>query len=76
MKRATSSPTASCPTTGTDGQLTTTPEFSMGVHRVNVLLADGRVIPDVLISGKRVTWVFGEDVIPFRADLVTALLGQ
>jgi hypothetical protein len=57
-------------------QLTTIPEFRMGVHRVNVLLADGRVIPDVLISGKRVIWVFGEDVIPFRAESVTSLLGQ
>ena len=56
-------------------QLDDVPEFRMGVHRVSVLLTDGRVIPDVLISGNRVSWVFGYDTIPFRADQVERVLG-
>jgi hypothetical protein len=55
-------------------QLDRIPEFRMGVHRVRVRLTDGRVIRDVLISGNRVSWVFGEDAIPFRAEEVEALL--
>ena len=51
-------------------------EFRMGVHRVSVLLTDRHIIHDVLVSGNRVSWVFGEDTIPFRADEVEALLDK
>ena len=57
-------------------QLDSISEFRMGVHRVSVVLADGSVIPDVLISGKRVSWVFGEDTIPFRPDSVKTVCEQ
>ncbi len=49
-------------------------EFRMGVHRVAVVLADGRIVRDVLVSGKRVSWVFGCDTIPFGADDVVGVL--
>jgi hypothetical protein len=57
-------------------QLERIPEFRMGVHRVKAQLADGRTIHDVLVSGNRVSYVFGEDTIPFRAEEVAALLDQ
>jgi hypothetical protein len=57
-------------------QLDRIPEFRMGVQRVSARLTDGRTIHDVLISGNRISWVFSEDTIPFRADEVEALLDE
>jgi hypothetical protein len=57
-------------------QLDRIPEFRMGVHRVSVRLTDGRTVHDVLVSGRRVSWVFGEDTIPFRPEQIDALIDE
>lgn len=57
-------------------QLNRIPEFRMGVHRVSVRLTDGRTIHDVLVSNRRVSWVFGEDTIPFRPEQIEALIDE
>jgi hypothetical protein len=57
-------------------QLDRFPEFRMGVHRVSVRLTDERIVHGVLVSGRRVSWVFGEDTIPFLPDQIETLLDE
>ena len=56
-------------------QVNALPEFRMGVHRVAVRLTDGRVIPDVFVSGNQVSWVFGFDTIPFAPGDIAEVVG-
>ena len=49
------------------------PEFRMGVNRVRVELADGRVFDDVMVAGGRIVGVLGQPEIPFDASDVVAI---
>jgi hypothetical protein len=52
------------------------PEFRMGVHRVQVELADGRRFDDVMVAGARVVKVLGRDDVPFDASAVVAAIDR
>jgi hypothetical protein len=45
----------------------------MGVNRVRVELADGRVFDDVMVAGGRIVGVLGQPEIPFDASDVVAI---
>jgi hypothetical protein len=48
-------------------------EFRMGVNRVRVELADGRVFDNVMVAGGRVVGVLGQPQVPFEASDVVAV---
>jgi hypothetical protein len=48
-------------------------EFRMGVNRVRVELADGRMFDNVMVSGDRVVNVLGQPQVPFEASDVVAV---
>lgn len=48
-------------------------EFRMGVNRVQVKLADGRVFENVMVAGGRVVKVLGQPDLMFDASDVVAV---
>lgn len=50
--------------------VSTWPEFRMAVHRIQVVLSDGRVIDNVMVSGGSIRGVLGGDGVSFDASEV------
>ena len=48
----------------------------MGVKRVGLRLRSGRRVDDVLVSGRRVVRVLGQDVEPFDAEEIREVENQ
>jgi hypothetical protein len=54
--------------------LSSLPEYRTGVHKVKVVLKDGRVFPDVTVAWEsEIILVKGREKIPFAADDIEAI---